>query len=307
MLLVKKTTTISMALAMICIASRAQAAPPLLRPVDVPTIYQLAEGARAVAREQTGDVEVEDPLNLKVIVIDPGHGGENDGAVGVAGVHEKILTLELAYELRDAIEARHPDATVLLTRYWDRDVDLDARTRWANDIGADLFVSLHYNAATHDRAVGYETYFLSEEVMATTSEAGDRWKQPTSKTAKRAGRLLDKARVKAHNTAREPLVEPFEHSKHLAALVQAELAERLETPNRGVKQANFAVLRGALMPAVVVESGFLTHPAEGTDVLTRRHRAQIVEALIEAIDAFDDTLDPAPEASPEVAQVSDAP
>jgi N-acetylmuramoyl-L-alanine amidase len=263
----------------------AAAGPPMVRPIDIPTLYGLAEGARYVDRETQPRKASDQPLKTRTIVIDPGHGGDNDGAVGVASIEEKHLTLELAYAVRDALEERHPEVRVLLTRYWDREVDLYERTRWANEIGADLFLSLHYNAATHNRAVGYETYFLTEtKLQDATFEPRH---QKGTKVQRRAWRAMDRARSEATTAARVPLREPHQKSKVLAAQVQQELAGRLTTPDRGVKQANFAVLRGALMPAIVVESGFLTHPEEGVDVLTAEHRQKIVEALVTAIETFD--------------------
>lgn len=266
------------------VSADATAGPPLVRPIDLPTLHGLAEGARRVDRHTNPQQPADEPLTVRTIVLDPGHGGDNEGAVGVAHVEEKRLTLELAYALRDAIEAQHPEVNVLLTRYWDRDVDLYERTRWANEIGADLFVSLHYNAATHDRAVGYETYFLTDTVIADAVFTPRH--QKGTKAQRRAWGAMDRARAKATTAARLPLREPHERSKVLAADVQQQLSERLETPNRGVKQANFAVLRGALMPAIVVESGFLTHPEEGVAVLTQAHRQKIVDALLTAIETF---------------------
>ena len=206
----------------------------------------------------------------------------------MAEFEEKYLTLHLAYALRDEIERRHPQVRVLLTRYWDRDVDLPMRIAWANDIGADVFLSLHYNAATHDRAIGYETYFLASDVLADTDARGERAGQPGTSQQKRARRLIDRARAQAQTAARAPLLAPHEHSQRLAATVQAQLALHLvDSPDRGVKSANFAVLRGALMPAVVIESGFLTHPAEGMRVLSDGHRRAVVLSIADALDRFE--------------------
>ncbi len=249
-----------------------------------------AELARTLVRSERQIPAHRHRLRIDTIVIDPGHGGSNKGAIGVADVREKLLTMELAYQLRAAIEERYPDVRVLMTRYWDREVDLDARIQWANDVGADLFLSLHYNAATHDRALGYETYFLAEATMQETAEAGSRRRQDASKPQRRAFKFIDRARVRAHAAARDSLTSPHEQSKVLATLVQAELIKRLDSVNRGVKEANFAVLRGARMPAVVIESGFLTHPEEGVAVLTPTHRGAVVAALLAAIESFDQTL-----------------
>ncbi len=272
------------------LASTAHAGPPALRPIDIETIHGLTEGSIVVARELRG--EVPQTLAVRTIVIDPGHGGGNEGAVGVAEVHEKRLTLELAYELREALRTAYPDVTVVMTRYWDREVGLDERIQWANDVGADLFLSLHYNAATHDRAIGYETYFLADEVL-DPEPAGTRRTKGVPRPMKRAQRLADRALQASHRAANDVLRPPHATSKLLAAHVQATLVEKLESTNRGVKAANFAVLRGAMMPAVVVEAGFLTHPQEGRDVLTPAHRTLVVEALVKAVGSFDEATRPA--------------
>lgn len=275
--------------------STAWAAPPPLRPLDLATIHGVAEQARVFARALDPPPPNAPTTRYRLIVIDPGHGGENEGAVGVGAIHEKYLTLELAYALRDALEARYPQARVVLTRYWDREVGLQERTLWANAIEADVFVSLHYNAATHDRAVGYETYFLASEAMAQTAEAGNRRKQAATVCQKQAFRALDRARVQGDLATRALLAPAHEQSQALATLVQGALARELSSVNRGVKEANFAVLRGARMPAIVVESGFLTHPEEGLAVLAADHRAAVVRALVDALVAFDGAAGPGPE------------
>ena len=236
---------------------------------------------------------------LQTIVIDPGHGGENQGALGVAGIHEKFITLELAYALRDELQKKYPSARVVMTRYWDVSVGLTDRIAYANTIGADLFVSLHYNAATHSRAIGFETYFLTSseatpgqeqvkgEPIATAAPSATGIKQEllTDPKASTFNEVVvdmqtDLARQRQHND-----------SALFAQLANEGLAHRLTSVNRGVKQANFAVLRGALMPAIVVESGFVTHTTEGRDVLTERHRGKVVAGLLEAIEKLDQQLD----------------
>lgn len=274
---------------LVAFAVEAGATPPVVRAPSAPMLHAISETTRGLQRELRQLDPARKKLRTKIIVLDPGHGGRNLGAVGVANVREKLITLDLAYELRDAIEAKYPDVTVLLTRYWDRGVGLNERTDWANANGAELFLSLHYNAAGHDRAIGHETFFLSEETMAATAERGNRAGQNSSPSQRRAGRLMDRARERAHLKARKLLEPAHKQSIALAAIVQGELTKRLDSMDRGVRQANFAVLRGAKMPAVVIESGFLTHPVEGRAVLRRPHRDAVVAAILAAIEAYDAT------------------
>ena len=269
-------------------AGETASAPPPLRTFDVVTHHCLAEAARGIRQQVVATTSVDaKPLNARLIVLDPGHGGQNTGARGITGHFEKLATLELAYAVRAELEARHPGVRVLLTRYWDRPVGLHERTRWANEVGADLFLSLHYNAASHDRALGFETYFLSQVTMDQTVERGVRRGQDATKLQRRAFRTVDRARERSHVAARDKLRPAHEASKGLAESVQAAMRRHVQSVDRGVKEANFAVLRGAMMPAIVVEAGFLTHSTEGKVVLSGPHRASVVTAIVDGIEAFD--------------------
>lgn len=284
---------------MIC-TSTASASPPVeLRGIDLPTVLTFYDRARkaVVARAETpketssGHKKLD---TIETIVIDPGHGAGNSGAIGITGVAEKYLTLELAYMLRKQIQDRHPDVRVVLTRYWDKGLDLEERTHLANRIDADLFLSLHYNAAVHQRAVGYETYFLvtREAIPGRQQVKGE----PIATTSPRVTGIREEDDENEYGIIGEDLaviqrdlVRARQHkfSGMLAETVQAKLNSNVNSVDRGVKQANFGVLRGALMPAVVVEAGFMTHPDEGRRILTRKHKNKVVDGLVAAIRAFD--------------------
>ncbi len=267
-----------------------------LRGIDLPSVIALRDQAR-VAAHLVGedDGEREYLRGVRTVVIDPGHGGDNSGATGVAGVAEKHLTLELAYALREELQQKYPDLRVVMTRYWDMSVEIPERVHLANLAEADLLISLHYNAATHDRAIGYETYFLRPEDMTPGEE--DVYGQPLASVdagATGIERPVEGARlVGQHGDAlmliQQDLLRAHQHalSGRLAEAIQDRFRDHLDSIDRGVKQANFSVLRGAHMPAVVVEAGFLTHPVEGREVLTAEHRGRVVQALVEAVEVFD--------------------
>jgi N-acetylmuramoyl-L-alanine amidase len=281
------------------VVSAASAQPRGLRGIDVPTVLGLHDRVRQIAYEANDAARQARTLErVRTIVIDPGHGGNNSGATGVAGVREKHLTLALAYELRHQLQERYPHTRVIMTRYWDASLSLTERVHFANVVEADLFISLHYNAAVHERAVGFETYFqLAEDVtpgqervqsapMATASPTATGIEPDfdhgppmgvASDTLAMIQRDLDRARIHGE-------------SGLLAQSVQHQLARHLSSVDRGVKQANFGVLRGALMPAIVVEAAFLTHPVEGFEVLRREHRQKTARALVEAVEGFDRAL-----------------
>ncbi|MFB6350378.1 MAG: N-acetylmuramoyl-L-alanine amidase [Bradymonadaceae bacterium] len=297
-------------------ASVGVASPPVtVRGIELPTVLSFYDQAREAAvaagtdraariasmaespDESAEESDETDPSDgglstIDTIVLDPGHGARNLGAVGVTGVAEKYLTLELAYALRQRLQQRYPDLRVVLTRYWDTGVSLDERTHLANRVDADLLLSLHYNAATHQRAVGYETYFLDtrkaiparhdvgrRSAPSAGSSAGDELGgEPRFATGGDQTSVIRRALQRAHK---------HRLSSILAETVQSRLGAHLDSVDRGVKQANFAVLRESLMPAVVVEAGFLSHPEEGEACLEAEHRQRVVDGLVEAIRTFD--------------------
>lgn len=280
--------------------------------IDLPTVLTLDDQARRFAyliaqeaAEQSQDKQAADAVatsrkslkKLRTIVLDPGHGGENLGALGVVQIQEKYLTLELAYRLRKELQQKYPDARVILTRYWDQSLSLSDRVHFANRMGADIFLSLHYNAAPHQHAIGFETYFLAADEVTPGKQEKKGKPIATSQNVVSGmeqrglgveeGVYNDALLTLKRDLARE---NQNRESGLLAETIQQNLVKRIDSTDRGVKQANFGVLRGALMPAVVVESGFLTHPVEGEKVAGEKHRENTVSALVSAIEDFDQRL-----------------
>ena len=217
-----------------------------------------------------------------VVVLDPGHGGHNTGALGVAGVHEKHLTLAMAQRVARLLEDI-PTVRVVMTRTDDRFLDLGERTAFADATGADAFVSLHCNASTSSEAHGIETFFLGvkgsdPEADALALRENEAAVTPVPATADPlvAAIVSD---LRRNGTMAE--------SSDLAAVLQEALVAALpEAVSRKVRQGNFAVLRQASMPAVVVEVGFLTHPQEGRLLVRESYQDRIARALASAIRAF---------------------
>lgn len=214
---------------------------------------------------------------LTRVVIDPGHGGSNEGAVGVQGIYERFLTLAMAKLIRSELLARHPSLEVLQTRGSDVDVPLGERTHFANRAEADLFISLHYNAAANSEANGIEVYYLS---------AGD--SGPPEELAADAAPLQGPSGVVVASILRDLEASAVNRrSARLAELVQERLVRRSRATDRGVRQARYRVLRGAHMPAIVVELGFLTHPREGRRVFEPDYARRLAQGLVEGIEAYD--------------------
>jgi N-acetylmuramoyl-L-alanine amidase len=238
----------------------------------------LASAAAALAASAV------DPQGLRGmhrIVLDPGHGGAEDGAIGPSGVVEKELTLDVARRVAALLRAEGFEVT--LTREGDDDVALDTRAGIANNRHADLFVSLHANAARQAVARGAETFFLSRDATddaARTTAALENDAAGVAETAPDAGGEL-------------PLIlwdlaqaQYLRESSRLAETIQARLNEALGLKDRGVRQAPFRVLIGATCPAVLVELGFLSNPDEEKLLASPDHRRSLAEALTQAIREF---------------------
>jgi N-acetylmuramoyl-L-alanine amidase len=249
--------------------------PPVPAPSPVEMPHPPVETARlpSLAR-QLG-------LEVKRIVIDPGHGGKDKGATGPNGIHEKTVTLALALELKKILESK-AQCQVTLTRTSDRFVPLEARAAMANAQKADLFISIHTNAHKDARYFGTETYFLDfskdqESARVAAFENATSTKQ-ISDLEKILQDLLMNTKMK--------------ESSQLAKLVQTHIVRGLrvgqydEVRDLGVKQAPFWVLLGAEMPCVLVETAFITHPREEARLKDREFRRCMAEGMASGIGAY---------------------
>jgi N-acetylmuramoyl-L-alanine amidase len=219
-----------------------------------------------------------------VIVIDPGHGGVESGAIGPAGLEEKNLTLDLARRLKGLLERQ--GVTVVLTRDDDRVLPLDDRTAIANHNRAILFISIHLNASKRKTAVGAETYFLA--VAATDDEART--------LAGLENKAYEPREAAVPATPENPPGRDLElilwdlaqnsflaESSRLAEEVQNELNAATGVRDRGVRQAPFRVLMGATMPAILVEAGFISNPEEEARFKDDAYKDKVAEAIARAV------------------------
>jgi N-acetylmuramoyl-L-alanine amidase len=214
---------------------------------------------------------------IHTIVIDPGHGGREVGAVGTNGLLEKDLTLAIARKLAAALSSK-VGARVVLTREDDSVVSLDQRTALANQYKADLFLSVHVNAAVVKDAKGSETYFLSLEAsdeLARKAAESENVTSTPNPTADLNLILWDLAQNAYH-----------EESSRFAQSIQEEMNAATAVANRGVKQAPFKVLVGATMPAALVEVGFISNPEEEAKLQTDAFQTMLVEALTRAVQRY---------------------
>lgn len=218
-----------------------------------------------------------------VVVLDPGHGGEDTGAIGPAGVNEKEVALSVALKTAELIKSKTL-CNVTLTRADDTFIPLEGRVAIANAKSADIFISIHVNAALRREATGVETFFLS--VDATDAEAQGLADFENSVVAPHGANfavppddlkdiLVDLAITVAHH-----------ESARLAEAVQTSLLARTNKEDRGVKQAPFIVLNGAAMPAVLVEIGFISNRDDEKRLKQAAEQSRIAQSLYNGIEAF---------------------
>jgi N-acetylmuramoyl-L-alanine amidase len=216
-------------------------------------------------------------------VIDPGHGGHDTGALGPSGLQEKELTLDIARRVA-AVLQEELGMRVVLTRAKDQFIGLRERTTLANRERADLFLSIHVNAASDGSATGTETYFLSNEATdgAARRAAEYETRLITGDGSARSG-SPDVLRSILWDLAQSDFQQ---ESSRVAEALQNNLDRALRRPSRGVKQAPFYVLGGAAMPAVLVEIGFISNPQEEQRLRDDGYRDRIARALVAGVAAY---------------------
>ncbi|HEY6105579.1 MAG TPA: N-acetylmuramoyl-L-alanine amidase, partial [Anaeromyxobacteraceae bacterium] len=251
--------------------------------VDVGTREAAAPAARGgVAAGPEDDGEGGPGRPIRRIVVDAGHGGHDPGAIGPRGVREKDVTLAVARRLQRKLE--RAGFQVVLTRRDDRTLGLDERTALANTARGDLFVSLHANAHPRRDRGGIETYFLNV--------TDDRY---AARLAARENGLVDLAGGAVPQVTRIlsdlDATRSAGPSRRLAGLVQKELVSRVranvgEVRDLGVKHALFYVLLGARMPAVLVETAFVSNRAEERRLASARYQEEVAEGVARAIATY---------------------
>ncbi len=216
---------------------------------------------------------------IRTIVIDAGHGGKDTGALGAKGTMEKDVNLRIARALAQALR-REGRFNVILTRNSDEFIPLQERAEIANKSKADLFVSIHCNAALSKKSNGFEIYFLSENASDDIAAATARRENAVVELEGITGKAKEKIQELLWSMAR---TETMNESSEVAALIAQQVRQSVPIPSRGVRQANFYVLRGASMPAVLVESGFITHPQEESHLKSDRFQNKLVQAVYAGI------------------------
>ena len=257
--------------------------------IDDYELYQTPDASEIIVSLRIAMAENADKIKkmrnkwlLDTIVIDPGHGGKDAGAIGYTGIHEKTITLDIAKKLGKMVR-KNMGAKVIYTRDEDVFVPLWKRTKIANESNGKVFLSIHVNSTGKNRSArGFETYLLRpgkteeakrENSVITLEEAAHEYTNFTDENIILA--------TMAQSTF-------MKESEYFAEIIQKELDKILTTPNRGVKQAGFHVLVGASMPNVLIEVGFISNKKECKLLGRSSYRKKIAEAIYRALIIFKD-------------------
>jgi N-acetylmuramoyl-L-alanine amidase len=222
---------------------------------------------------------------IKRVIIDPGHGGKDPGAIGYGRMTEKELNLDVAKRLQGVFKAKMPGVEAVLTRENDAFIELDQRPAISKAKEGDLFISIHSNSTRKGRASGIETYYLN---FASDKEAEQLAAKENALSRLNQAKLRDLITRIATNNKKE-------ESKELALFIQNNLYQQTRkvntsAKNRGVRSAPFVVLIGTNVPSVLVEIGFINHAVEGKLLSTPTYRDRIADGLFYGIKAYIDSL-----------------
>jgi N-acetylmuramoyl-L-alanine amidase len=214
-------------------------------------------------------------LKVNTIVIDPGHGGKDPGAT-YNGLKEKDIVLDLGLKLRGTIKRNNPNLKVYMTRSTDIFIPLEERTAFANRKRADIFVSIHINAARNKKAHGIETYVLNVTNDKGALAVAALENQATTKSLSDLQGILKDIMLNSK----------LEESLMLAGAVQKNLTSIVKAKSLGVKQAPFYVLVGAKMPSILIECGFISNRQESKKLKSNFYRQKIAEGIYKGLKSY---------------------
>ena len=245
-----------------------------------------ATPARAAVPTADGETSLVRALGLKIgrIVIDAGHGGHDSGTLGVDGIEEKDVVLDVALRLGKLLHDRL-GTEIIYTRSDDTFVPLETRTAIANKAQADLFLSIHANSSQDESARGVETYYLNFTSDPTALDVAARENAVSDQSIHQLSDLVKKIALK----------DKIEESREFAGDVEGSLYTGLQRGNpglkdRGVKKAPFVVLIGANMPSILAEISFVTNPKDSEQLRDPAYRQRVAESLYKGIARYEGGL-----------------
>ncbi|MDZ7682213.1 MAG: N-acetylmuramoyl-L-alanine amidase [Fodinibius sp.] len=224
--------------------------------------------------------KTKDKMEFDVVVLDPGHGGHDPGSVGYRGVQEKKIVLDIAQKVGDYIEKYMPGVKVVYTRNDDEFIALEERGSIANRHEGDLFVSIHCNSHDTRQPHGTELFFLGLERSKTALEVMKRENRVVRPNNDTQQKELSQEELLVYELANSGYIAT---SERIAGMMEYQLDKRAQRHSRGVKQGRFVVLYHASMPAVLVETGFISNPSEARYLTSDRGKSYIASAIFRAI------------------------
>jgi len=223
-------------------------------------------------------------LKIRTVVIDPGHGGHDPGAIGPKGVKEKNINLKIAKELKTILDKKGKSIgidNVYLTRSTDRFIPLEERTAIAKKLNADLFISIHCNSSKNRKAVGSESYFLSFTKNKRNLEVAARENATTTK------RVSDLDDILKQYLLSSKIDESEKFANYVQKSIYSIVSPKYSAfKNKGVKKAPFIVLIGADIPSILVETSFISNPTEEKRLNNSKYRTRIAEGIFAGIKLY---------------------
>ena len=239
--------------------------------------------------EKTDSQPVTSQKNLKkpLIVLDPGHGGTDPGAISISGKYEKNLTLKMALETKKVLE-KSGKYKVLLTRDTDKALALRERIRFAHKHEADLFISIHADSARNKKAKGLSVYTISER-------ASDKEAQMLAERENKADIILGIDLSNELPEVSNILIDlakrdTMDKSAHYANLLVQKMAKNVTLVPNAHRFAGFVVLKSASIPSVLIEIGYLSNPTEEKLLQKNDYRAKLSNSILQAVNAYFDTV-----------------
>ncbi|MCD6569688.1 MAG: N-acetylmuramoyl-L-alanine amidase, partial [Deltaproteobacteria bacterium] len=245
----------------------------------VSSVKKVRSGAKAKVPSDIPSIARQLSLKVSRIVIDPGHGGKDPGAIGPHGEREKDIALAVSKRLANRLKKEGFD--VFLTRETDVFIPLEERTAFANKKKADLFISIHANANRNRSTCGVETYFLNLTTDETAIQVAARENATTSKSISSLQLIINDLMLNSK----------INESSKFAKYVHTSIIKSLKNGNYkrndlGVKQAPFYVLLGAQMPSILIEIGFITHSRECLLLRNSSYQNTIINGIAKGINTY---------------------
>lgn len=242
----------------------------------------------------TNDSTINPPKNLlKIVCLDAGHGGKDPGCTGSKGVLEGKVTLKIILELGRLLKVEYPDLKVIFTRDTDDFVELNERANIANRNKADLFISVHCNAAANKLAYGTETYTMGLHKTDGNLNVAKRENSVIlqEKDYQTTYSGFDPNSPLAHIMMANYQSAFMASSVKFASKVEDQFLKNYERKSFGVKQAGFLVIWRTAMPSVLIETGFLTNPEEEIYLASEKGQKEVAEGIAKAFKQYKEEIE----------------